>query len=559
MNTPNFLNNNRYQIIDDLGEGGFGKTFLAIDTHSPAQRKCVVKLLKPINNDPAVYKIVQDRFYREAVVLEQLGEENHQIPRLFAYFNEGGEFYLVQEFIEGKTLMKKVQTEGKIPEYMVKEILINLLPVLEFIHSKGIVHRDIKPENIIIREKDGKPVLIDFGAVRETMATMVTTGGNVTSSIVIGTPGFMPAEQAAGRPVFSSDLYSLGLTAIYLLTGKFPQELGTDNQTGKVLWIHHTNISQTLATILDKSIEYAPRDRYTNPREMLISLQNPPQQTETFASPQGGNIPPTIAVSPPPYQQTPPYQNQGGNIPPTIAVSPPPYQQTPPYQTPPYQTPPYQQQVTPPVVNNSLPDWVKAVITGGIIGSFVLGGFWIYAKQNNQVTTSKPEVKTENNSISDNKNQPVKTAETPQTNNTQTLTEDDGKNLIVRWLQAKRTIFAPPYDYQIGAELMTGKAYQDNIQGPNSKGEPESSREWLKNRGGYYTYGVQRVDSVNSFAAEGEYATIEVVVTEERALYNNEGKRDIDNSAFSRSLVRYSLQNDNGKWKIADYKTVTRY
>ncbi len=224
MMTPTKLNN-RYQVIRDIGAGGFGKTFLVEDTQMPTQRRCVAKQLKPVTTNPQIFQLLQDRFAREAAILEELGEGNTQIPRLYAYFEEDGQFYLVQEWIEGETLTHRVQNSGKLSESSVREILVSLLRVLEFVHGQRIVHRDIKPDNIILKNSDGIPVLIDFGAVKEAMGTVMNSSGNGTRSIVIGTPGFMPSEQAAGRPVYSSDLYSLGLTAIFLLTEKWPQEL----------------------------------------------------------------------------------------------------------------------------------------------------------------------------------------------------------------------------------------------------------------------------------------------------------------------------------------------
>lgn len=217
------LLNNRYRVIQVLASGGFGETFLAEDTQMPSKRKCVIKQLKPLENNDQIYKLVQERFQREAALLEKLGDSKNQIPQLYAYFTYDDQFYLIQEYIKGETLAKKKKKEGILSENSVKEILINILPVLEYIHSKRIVHRDIKPDNIIIRSSDRQPVLIDFGAVKETMQTVIAVSENSTKSIVIGTPGFMPSEQSAGRPVYSSDLYSLGLTAIYLLTGKIPQ------------------------------------------------------------------------------------------------------------------------------------------------------------------------------------------------------------------------------------------------------------------------------------------------------------------------------------------------
>ena len=251
------LLNNRYQIIRTLGSGGFGDTFLAEDTQMPSQRRCVIKQLKLIENKPQIYQLVQERFGREAAILEELGGLSEQIPTLYAFFYLEEKFYLVQEFNENR----------------VKEILISILPVLEFVHSKRIVHRDIKPDNIILRG-DAKPVLIDFGAVRETMATMVNSQGSLTRSIVIGTPGYMPSEQAAGRAVYSSDLYSLGLTIVYLLSGKSPQILETDSQTGEIVWEPEVgNISSSLKAIINKAIAYHPRERYSTALAMLQDLQ----------------------------------------------------------------------------------------------------------------------------------------------------------------------------------------------------------------------------------------------------------------------------------------------
>ncbi|MBV6624006.1 MAG: YARHG domain-containing protein [Rivularia sp. (in: Bacteria)] len=268
------LLNNRYQIIRTLGSGGFGDTFLAEDTQMPSRRRCVIKQLKPIENNPQIYQLVQERFAREAAILEELGGLNHQIPTLYAYFCLEEKFYLVQEWIEGNTLSAKIQHQGLFKESDVREIVANILPVLQFVHSKRIIHRDIKPDNIILRHSDGKPVLIDFGAVRETMATVVNSQGSLTRSIVIGTPGYMPSEQAAGRAIYSSDLYSLGLTMVYLLAGKSPQQLETDSLTGEIIWESEAgNISHSLKTIINKAIVYHPRERYSNASQMLEDLQ----------------------------------------------------------------------------------------------------------------------------------------------------------------------------------------------------------------------------------------------------------------------------------------------
>jgi serine/threonine-protein kinase len=307
------LLNDRYQVIRTLGAGGFGETYLAEDTYMPSKRRCVVKQLRPIQNNPQIYQLVQERFQREAAILEALGGAADQIPALYAYFCADGQFYLVQEWIEGETLTTKVQKQGLFSESTVQEILVNLLPVLEYVHSQHIVHRDIKPDNIMVRHRDGKSVLIDFGAVRESMGTVFNSQGNPTSSIVIGTPGYMPSEQAAGRPVYSSDLYSLGLTAIYLLTGKQPQELELDSQTGEIVWRQYANqINSTLAGVIDRAIAYHPRDRFATARAMLDALQsiaNPIPPTQPFF-PQPPVVPTPPLLTVPVSQPTTPANNR---------------------------------------------------------------------------------------------------------------------------------------------------------------------------------------------------------------------------------------------------------
>lgn len=518
------LLDNRYQLIRELNSGGFGETFLAEDTHMPSGRKCVIKQLKPIQNEPQVYQLVQDRFKREAAILEDLGNGNSQIPSLYAYFESAGQFYLVQEWIQGETLAGKVQQQGLLSESYVKQILIDILPVLDYVHSKKIIHRDIKPDNIILRQQDGKPILIDFGAVKETMGTVVNSTGSTSRSIVIGTPGFMPSEQSAGRPVYATDLYSLGLTAIYLLTGKLPQELETDYHTGELLWRDRAlNVSPTLAVILDKTIQSHPRDRFSSATEMLQALHSNtiinPQQHQ-HSPPNNGYYQPT-QISPPPV--SPAYHT------PTVVSPPPPVQGY------------YQQPVTPPT-NAGMADWKKAVIIGGVVGAAVLIGLVATRPQ----TTSTSSNSTSNSTVqSGNANSPNSSQPIPAT---ASISKNQAVDTINRWIQAKRELFAPPYNRELGAQITTGKAYRDNIGSG-------SSLEWLQNNNAYYAYGVQRLDSVENFEANGNEGIIEVIVTEERTLYKN-GKIDRENTSLDTRRVRYTLQSENGQAKIADYKTI---
>ncbi len=269
------LLNNRYQVIQVLGAGGFGETFLAEDIHLPSRRRCVIKQLKPLADDPKTYQKIQHKFEREAATLEFLGEGSEQIPNLFAYFSEDGLFYLVQEWIQGQTLTDIVENQGCLNEEAVREILLSLLPVLEYVHSKGIIHRDIKPDNIILRNSNRKPVLIDFGAVKETVRTAINSSGNTTKSMVIGTPGYMPIEQAVGRAVFATDIYSLGLTAIYLFTGKHPQELEINPQTGELIWESDApGITESLKQVLNQAINPNIGTRFSTASKMLYALES---------------------------------------------------------------------------------------------------------------------------------------------------------------------------------------------------------------------------------------------------------------------------------------------
>jgi hypothetical protein len=170
--------------------------------------------------------------------------------------------------------------------------------VLLAVHEEGYIHRDIKPENVMLRKRDGKPVLIDFGAVKEVITTIVDAHGTPTSSIVIGSPGFMPLEQAAGKPVYSSDLYSLGLTAIFLLTGRRPREL-TDLHTGEIVWRNLAPVNPEFADLIEQAIQPIARDRFRGAQQMLELLKNQ-SDSEDINAPQAGEYDRT------PHTQSPP-------------------------------------------------------------------------------------------------------------------------------------------------------------------------------------------------------------------------------------------------------------
>jgi serine/threonine protein kinase len=264
----------RYQIIRVLGSGAFGDTYLAQDLDLPGHPQCVVKHLqiKPPNTAAALPK-ARELFQSEAKALQKLGTHD-QIPQLFAFFEENGQFYLVQEFVNGQDLSKEIYPKNKLPEHQVKKLLREILEVLAVVHQQNIIHRDLKPQNIMRRSGDGKIMLIDFGAVKETM--MVNAQGQTMLTVAIGTPGYMPSEQTAGSPKFASDIYAVGMLGIYALTGIQPHELPKDSTNEEVIWRNWTNVSEDFAKILTKMVRYHFSDRYQNAMEALQALTPAP-------------------------------------------------------------------------------------------------------------------------------------------------------------------------------------------------------------------------------------------------------------------------------------------
>ncbi len=262
----------RYQVLQVLGAGGFGQTYITEDLHLPGQPKCVLKHLKPANTSPAVLEIARKLFQKEAETLQQLGS-HEQIPRLLAFFEESREFFLVQEYIVGHTLTSELGTSQKWTESAVQRLLREVLTILEFVHGQGVIHRDVKPDNIMRRDVDGKLVLIDFGAIKQVRTQQYPQLGEVTKTISIGTPGYMPLEQAGGTPRPSSDLYALGMICIQALTGQHPTELSEDDATGELQWQQLVTISPPLLAFLTKITSYHFKDRYVTAHEALQALQ----------------------------------------------------------------------------------------------------------------------------------------------------------------------------------------------------------------------------------------------------------------------------------------------
>ncbi|MBF2002331.1 MAG: serine/threonine protein kinase [Synechococcales cyanobacterium M58_A2018_015] len=265
----------RYQIVRTLGRGGFGVTYLAKDVVLPSEPFCVIKMLCPKVSNPIVLQRACQRFEREAKILSQLGS-HAQIPRLLDYFQMDGEFYLVQEYVRGRTLAKEIKTKGPMTELEVKHVLQELLPVLNYIHQNQVIHRDIKPPNIIRCQDDGRLVLIDFGAVKEQFVQVNEATHKGSTTHFVGTLGFAPPEQLALRATFASDIFALGVTCLYLLTGKPPMEFSYDSTTGEVCWQDHVTVSEHFGKILDKMLRVSMPERYQSADEILRMLNLEP-------------------------------------------------------------------------------------------------------------------------------------------------------------------------------------------------------------------------------------------------------------------------------------------
>ncbi|PZV16684.1 MAG: hypothetical protein DCF22_04845 [Leptolyngbya sp.] len=288
----------RYRVIEVLGSGGFGHTYIAEDTQRPGNPRCVLKHLTFNSSDTIVLQQVRRLFQAEAETLEQLGKHD-QIPRLLAYFEENQQFYLVQEFIEGNTLSTELARGIQLSEVEVVPLLEDVLSILEYVHAQGVIHRDIKPANLIRRRQDSKLVLIDFGAVKTIGNTVAEATGETSLSMPIYTTGYAASEQCLGRPRFSSDLYSLGMVGIQALTGIHPTQLPHDYETSELIWQDQAIASDELATILHKMTRFHFMERFHSASEALQALRKVISAAPTLLTSSPTESPPTTLISEP--------------------------------------------------------------------------------------------------------------------------------------------------------------------------------------------------------------------------------------------------------------------
>ncbi|MBD3881834.1 serine/threonine protein kinase [Phormidium tenue FACHB-886] len=260
---------NRYLILERLGAGGFSETYLARDKYLPHHPLCVVKCLKVSPGSTLSSETAQALFETEARILDRLGRQCNQIPVLLAYDQQ--EAYQIQEYIDGENLGNWLAQGQSFNSSDALDLLMEVLPILSYIHSQQVIHRDITPSNLI-RRPDGQIMLIDFGAACVAGAD----SKQEDIMLAIGTPGYMSAEQAAGTAQFNSDLYGLGMSVIHLLTQVDPQQIQVDPISGELEWQTHLkeqSLDPMLQAVLERMVRNRSRDRYQTADEALAALK----------------------------------------------------------------------------------------------------------------------------------------------------------------------------------------------------------------------------------------------------------------------------------------------
>jgi serine/threonine protein kinase len=277
----------RYRAQKLSGQGGFGKTFKAVDEHQPNQPLCVIKQFEFGSNNPQIRETALKLFYDEARHLESLGK-HHNIPELLAYFDIEGQPYLIQQFIDGQDLEQELSTAGVFDQNKIRKLLLSFLPVLDFLHTRSIpvIHRDIKPANIIRQCSDDSLVLVDFGAAKQATKTMLGKTGTL-----IGSPEYTAPEQIRGKPTFASDIYSLGVTCIHLLTQVSPFDLFDINRDAWVWrdYLVNNPVDAELGRVLDRMIANSLPQRYQSAAAVLAALENYQPVVTQESIPQNSN------------------------------------------------------------------------------------------------------------------------------------------------------------------------------------------------------------------------------------------------------------------------------
>lgn len=492
--------NGRYHLLRNLRGGGAERAFLAEDIQTPDGRYFVVKQSNPFTGNPQTDQMLRDLLRERILILERLAAANEFILSPIDQFEAPGSLYLIREWVDGATLTYQAATRRSLPEFSVEEILCGVLESLSTVHSARTYHGNLKPSNIILRRSDGEPVLTDFSMVPINVPVSTAPPAPVSGLIPQAHLGFLPPEVASGQYFYSSDVFSLGLIAVYLLTGKLPKDLPQDPQTGKLLWHSFaTDLDPEFAQILDTAIQPRPEQRYPTATEMLNDL---------------------LAIAPAPQ---PPHR---------VAAS-----------------------------GGMLTALRRVTGLALALGVFVVGGFYLFERVRplvqregavpqasvSALPTAPPTV----NAVPPAGTAAPTTAPTASPSGSPVsgpLNQEQALALVKQWLASKQQIFSAPYNRAIAAQLTTGKLLEDITK-------PGGSIDWLSQNNARYEFRTSQVTTVQNFSQQGDRATLDVVVSEDRTLYVN-NQVDSAQSGSSSGLVRYMFEQSNGSWKIADYQYV---
>lgn len=269
----------RYRVAQQIGQGGFGRTYLC-ENLNRFNEPCVLKEFAPQVQGVYALNKAKTLFEREANVMHQL--THPQIPRfreLFQVNSGGGGLFLVQDYVAGPTyrylLGQRMVNNENFSEEEVRKFLLDVLPVLEYIHSLGVIHRDIAPDNLILRSSDNLPVLIDFGGVKQLAVNAeIQAIGGTDLPTCLGKVGYAPHEQLQrGHTYPHSDLYALAATALVLATGKEPTSL-IDPQNLQWNWRNHVTLDPKFGEVLDRMLHPNTSARFQTATEALAALQS---------------------------------------------------------------------------------------------------------------------------------------------------------------------------------------------------------------------------------------------------------------------------------------------
>ncbi|MBD1911183.1 MULTISPECIES: WG repeat-containing protein [unclassified Leptolyngbya] len=288
----------RYETIRELGRGGSGRTYLAEDTYRRGNPKCVVKKLQPTSKLPSVLEKARMIFDTGVQELYDLGATG-ATPRLLDHLEQAGEFYLVQELVDGHDLRQTFVLGDRWDEKDVVAQLREILELLVVFHERGIAHQDVKPQNLIRRWKDKKLMLSDVGGIKVIRHLTLTPTGEPKYTTPVGTPGYMPKEQIDGVPTPASDVYAVGMMGIQALTGYTPNQLPRNPATRIVEWHDQAAVSPELMKILDQMVHPDMAERYPTAMAALAALPSPKQRglsPEELAEFLGEPPPPTYEM-----------------------------------------------------------------------------------------------------------------------------------------------------------------------------------------------------------------------------------------------------------------------